>query len=1072
MAVYFVVPAGGNSNVAATYSTTSGGTTGGAIPTAADDVILDGSSGQFTINAAMVCRSLDCNYGDAAGPYTGTLTLASGISLSLGSMTVSASGVIMRLASGMTLTLGSLTTGGFTFGSSSATQASITSAGKALPMTYFQGGSYLLSDGFSTAATTAVTLTSGTLNTNSQSCSWGLFSSYNANTRTLTLGSSTITLTGSSVAQQWLLSGSNYTANTGSGTLSFTGNSGTFFGGGNYAAVMFSGFGQNVFNGLGGTIGTLTYSAPAVLGCLLSFSSNATIGTLTVSGSSAGTRLLMQSNGLGTTRTLSVGAASGLANVDWQDIAVTGAAAPLTGTSMGDCQGNSGITFDASRTLYGVATANANWNVASAWSTSSGGASGANPPLPQDDVVLDASSGSSAVHYNLMVPRLGRSLTVGGSALVTQSTASTIFGSFTQTQTTTFAPALTLSGRGAYGIAVNTSIANNLTINALGGTYTATTGITMTGAFLLTNGTFTAHPGGISAATYTFQAGTTVNMSTGTWVVTGTGTVWQANASVTVNCGTSTVLLTDQSATAKTFAGGGLTYYNLTLAAGSVVTFSGNNTFNQLTVPPGTGVLFTAGSTNTVMGLTATGQNNGYQRLPGISASYAASPNATPLQVTGNITIDCKCALNNWSVGTQTLVSKLGVLGNYSYWLTVSPGGQIGLQVSATGSTLVGWTSSVTAGFATGSAHWVRASLTIVTGVCQFFTSSDGITWTQLGANVPGTAVASIYNSTAEVEIGSGNTGGAALAAGNFYEARIYAAALGSGAGTPVFDANFTSKPFGANSFTESSTNAATVTINGPLAQIGDGRVQMGSTSPGTPATLSSPPTVSLNYLVLQDITAAGGTPFYAGYQSANNGDNTGWTFTTPPIVYTDTQVGTATLTGVASEDRLASTTPAGTTTLTGAAVEASSGACAPAGVLSTTGSRSETQSATSAPAGTIRSTGASIESSTQDSFTGGATRSIGALVEAYSHTGSTSGGIVLTGSSSGRWIASDSVSDTATLSGAIVERYTPPATSSPGAAAASDLLLWSADATDLQDAVAAAHDQALWAAVAADQEA
>jgi hypothetical protein len=68
---------------------------------------------------------------------------------------------------------------------------------------------------------------------------------------------------------------------------------------------------------------------------------------------------------------------------------------------------------------------------------------------------------------------------------------------------------------------------------------------------------------------------------------------------MTLNPSTSTISMT--SASAKTFAGGGLTYYNLNQGGAGTLTISGSNTFNNITnsVQPAT-VTFTAGTTQTV----------------------------------------------------------------------------------------------------------------------------------------------------------------------------------------------------------------------------------------------------------------------------------------------------------------------------------------------------------------------------------------------------------------------------------------------------------------------------------------
>jgi hypothetical protein len=66
--------------------------------------------------------------------------------------------------------------------------------------------------------------------------------------------------------------------------------------------------------------------------------------------------------------------------------------------------------------------------------------------------------------------------------------------------------------------------------------------------------------------------------------------------------------------------------------------------------------------------------------------------------------------------------------------------------------------------------------------------------------------------------------------------------------------------------------------------------VTLNSTSPGTQFTLSKASgTVSLDYLSIQDSNATGGAAWYAGTNSTNVSNNTGWIFTAPPAGQTVT---------------------------------------------------------------------------------------------------------------------------------------------------------------------------------------
>src|ERR1700757_1425661 len=200
---------------------------GGVPPGAGDDALLTATSGAITVDSTNgAARSLNCT------GYTSTLTINSASTLTLGTSTTVAGSAVLTLVAGMTLTLGSASTSGIVFASTSGTQEQITSASKTLGNVTFNGagGSWILQDGFSTGTTATVTLTAGTLNTNNQTCSWG---SFNANSsslaRTLTPGSSAITITGTGVA--WNQGNSpGWTCTTNTSVVTMTGASATWKG--------------------------------------------------------------------------------------------------------------------------------------------------------------------------------------------------------------------------------------------------------------------------------------------------------------------------------------------------------------------------------------------------------------------------------------------------------------------------------------------------------------------------------------------------------------------------------------------------------------------------------------------------------------------------------------------------------------------------------------------------------------------------------------------------------------------------------------------------------------------------
>jgi hypothetical protein len=78
----------------------------------------------------------------------------------------------------------------------------------------------------------------------------------------------------------------------------------------------------------------------------------------------------------------------------------------------------------------------------------------------------------------------------------------------------------------------------------------------------------------------------------------------------------------------------------------------------------------------------------------------------------------------------------------------------------------------------------------------------------------------------------------------------------------------------------------ATRQVNGTFTAVGTSGnlITINSTTPGSQATLSkSSGVVSADYLSLQDSAATGGATWYAGANSTNVSNNTGWNFTAPP---------------------------------------------------------------------------------------------------------------------------------------------------------------------------------------------
>ena len=205
-----------------------------------------------------------------------------------------------------------------------------------------------------------------------------------------------------------------------------------------------------------------------------------------------------------------------------------------------------------------------------------------------------------------------------------------------------------------------------------------------------------------------------------------------------------------------------------------------------------------------------------YLYLPGINGNYASSPDSNALDITGDLDVRVKVALDDWTPGSANLLlAKWSGSGNYSYYLYINSGGAPSIQWSPNGTDTSKSATGATLNLKDGSIKWVRWVLDVDNGAGgndnKFYTSDDGINWTQLGSTITQSGTTSIYAGTAPLELGSYN-GGSTTMTGKLYRAQVF---NGIG-GTLAFDANFESGITSGlqTTFVESSSNAATVTIN------------------------------------------------------------------------------------------------------------------------------------------------------------------------------------------------------------------------------------------------------------------
>jgi hypothetical protein len=676
-----------DSTTTTNWSASSGGAGGASVPTAADNVFFDANSNvgttAFTVTMATTPRV--CNDFTASG-LDGTMTLA-GTSIGL-----TVSGSLTFQATNFTRTY----TGTTTF-NATTTGKTVTTNGVSLATVVFDGvgGGWTLGSAFNITVNT-ITVTNGTFDTSSSgnySITAGSFSSSNSNTRTINLNGSTLTF---SSGTGWSMGTStNATLNAGTSTINLSNVSATFDGGGKtYYNVAFTSTaittasitGANTFTNL-----SITGRTTVGIGTI-NISANQTInGTFTVSaGTASAYRTMITSDTFNTTRTLTCAAVS-LTDTDFKDITIAGAASPASGTRLGNAKGNSGITFDAAKTVYYRQTGSANWGAtgSGSWSATSGGALDATQfPLAQDTAIFPAAtypaSGSTVtINANYNIGTIDMSLRTSNTmTLATGTTAPQIYGNWIN------GTGITLSGTASITFAGRTT----QQITSAGKTFTTTIvfdspsglvtlqdamTITSTRSALLSNGTLdlngkTLNAGlsfvtGAGTKNLTFNGGTLVCPTAST---TSFNNLQPTNFTTTAGTGTGTISMT--AATAKTFVGAGSTF-NCTLNQGGAgdLTITGSNTFSNITnTTQPASVLFTAATTSTFTNFNLSGTSGNLITIGSVTAASHTLSKASGTVSSDYLSISRSTATGGagWYAGANSTNG-----GNNSGWIFTAP---------------------------------------------------------------------------------------------------------------------------------------------------------------------------------------------------------------------------------------------------------------------------------------------------------------------------------------------------------------------------------------------------------------
>lgn len=631
------------------WSASSGGAGGASVPTSADAVIFDSASNATAYTVTCTATQLRCGSLTISGPASGNVTWAGTGPLAIhDSVTLPASGLTRTYTGALTLT-------GSTAGKT------LTTNGVALSATTINGigCGWTLGDALSCGT---FIVAAGSFDTANYNFSNTLFRSNTAGNRSINLGSSTVSITGntqidfgSTAAVFTDLSFNSGTSqiNISGNTVTVNGNNQTFyntsFTSSTIGTITING--ANTFNNLS-VAGTTSAGIPNI-----SLSADQTInGTLTLSaGTDATMRTFVLSNTIGTTRTLTCAAVASLQDIDFRDITIAGAAAPVSGTRLGDGKGNTGITFDAPKTVYWRNATSANWG-ATSWSATDGGTADVTQfPLAQDTAIIPSgypNSGQTVtINAAYNIGTIDMSARTSNTMTLANGSAPTIYGNWingTGTTLTGTGP-MAFAGRGSQTItSAGRSFTQSITINTPGGSVTLQDAFTSGNNISHDLGTLNTNGFSVTLSSLTLSQtnlARTLALGSSTLTLTG-GFTYSASVIPSIFTGTGTISLT--SGSPKTFAGGGISYSGITLNQGGAgtLTISGNNTFKDITNTYGsTGATTIAmgTTTQTVQQWTGAGTTGKLLTIQGSSATNpctliltgAVKPNVDYLTITG-----------------------------------------------------------------------------------------------------------------------------------------------------------------------------------------------------------------------------------------------------------------------------------------------------------------------------------------------------------------------------------------------------------------------------------------------------
>lgn len=288
-----------------------------------------------------------------------------------------------------------------------------------------------------------------------------------------------------------------------------------------------------------------------------------------------------------------------------------------------------------------------------------------------------------------------------------------------------------------------------------------------------------------------------------------------------------------------------------------------------------------------------TGSN--YLYFPGVANNSVRCTTIGDYNIVADLEVVCRVSLDDWTgAAEQFLGGKYNTTGAQRSWtLSVATSGRPRLYTSADGAVAVAKDANATPAFQDGKPYWLKVTFDADDGagnnVTNFYYAADQTdeptSWTQIGTSVVVAGVASIFVSTADMEIGTYSHGTTGPMTGKMYR---FVARNGIG-GPTVFDCDFGRLSTGAETtIVERSRHNRTMTISRSTAGRKAVAVVRNTLLFGTDDYLEIPDNVSLDgaassFTVMMAIRQWGTPVNFGRYIDKRdvNAPNVGWSLST-----------------------------------------------------------------------------------------------------------------------------------------------------------------------------------------------